>query len=252
MSDFIFRLFGVYPEAQPDVFGAAAAPGIGMVLWLLTTIACYPAFWLFLRRAKKIPLRFNSTAFAALVSLAVLPVLLSTLTFLNAVSSIEMLSTVTTTENYLLDHTIVCQGDRTKLDAGRIQLSKTKMADAVSVWNFNNGQRSISSSAWLNVANPCEYSAVGLAAKEELALQSVRIAQRSCLIAVIVVGIIGLLSLYSLVVREIATDLRATGGPDRVALTKVEQGFVALIVTLLFFPFGLYMCRLFKSESKRA
>lgn len=251
MSDFAFHLFGGYPAMHPNAFGGFPIPsiGIGTVAWLLMTVASYPAFWLFMRRAKGIPLRFNRTVCAAVISLGAFPLLLSMLALLNALSTTEMLSAVTTAETFLRNHVIVCQGDPTRVDINTIQLSKLEMANAVPGWRLHDGPLSISSTGWLHVSDPCDYSPVGLAVKEELALQGMHIAQRNCLIAVIVVGIIGLLSLYSLVTRDIATDIRATGHADRVVLTRIEHGFVAVIVTLLFFPFGIFVCRLFKRES---
>ncbi|PNE59773.1 hypothetical protein A8H39_01085 [Paraburkholderia fungorum] len=209
----------------------------------------YPLLYWFLRRVKKVRLRFNVTVFVAVVVAGLLPMELVGYEANRAASQLATVSMVFSAEQRIHDTMLVCEVDPGKVPPEQIQAATQRLVDSTATWFNIRSMTEVTSAQWLKRDDRC--GGGWLARKKvdtnQAEFQSAADSVKWWLIAGLVTGVIGIIAMYELVVSRLREDMREVQVEERVELKNSGEAVLALVIcAIAFLPFSLLWLRLFK------
>lgn len=215
-------------------------------------VLSYPLLVWFLRRVKRVPLRFNVTVFVAVVAAGLLPVEFAGYEASRMEVQATSMSALLSVERRVRDTMMLCAVDPSKVPPGQILASKQRLADSGGMWfKPNDMTTEITTAQWLELDSKCDGWRPSKLPNRVQFQAAVGVSER-WLIASIATGAIGLMALYVLVLGRLRQDMREAQAEAPVELRTTGEVLLAVFICLIAYsPFVLLWLGLFK-RPKRA
>ncbi|WP_321935284.1 hypothetical protein [Paraburkholderia sp. J8-2] len=217
------------------------------IIWAsLLVVLSYPCLWLFLRRYKRVPVRFNWAVAIAIASAGLLPMEFAGVMRAQSATSVYLTDRMVDTMREVVDFTLLCQGDRTKVPAARLDQVKRELAESTLTWMHIPDMKQMSTAQWLKQAEPCDGFVRGQENRrtDDAQFQSIMASFKWWVLAALVTGLVGIVAVYQLAVSRIREDMRKVQQDQPVKLTGREWACFFLICLMGFFPFSLSLVSL--------
>ncbi|MGF6604454.1 hypothetical protein P3T23_009209 [Paraburkholderia sp. GAS448] len=208
----------------------------------------YPLLYWFLRRVKRVPLRFNVTVFVAVVAAGLLPLEVVGFEASRTASQLDSMTMVFSAEQRIHDTMLVCDADPSKVRPEQIQAAAQRLADSTATWFKAMDMKEITTAQWLKLDNKCD----GWVSREKADHNRAEFLQAAesvkwWLIAGVVTGVLGIMAMYELVVSRLREDMREVQVEEPVELKNIGEVLLVLFICVIaFLPFSLRWLRLFK------
>lgn len=209
----------------------------------------YPLLYWFLRRVKKVPLRFNVTVFAAVVAAGLLPMEFVGYEANRAATQLDTTAMIFSMVHRIRDTTLVCDADPAKVSPTEVEAATQSLAASTATWFNVRDLREVTSAQWLKLDDKCNG---GWIARDKVDpnradFQKAATSLKWWLIASLITGVVGLIAMYELVVGRVREDLREVQVTEPVVFTSFGEALLAVFICVIaFLPFSLLWLRLFK------
>ncbi|KAF7963800.1 hypothetical protein AWV80_05815 [Cupriavidus sp. UYMU48A] len=212
----------------------------------------YPLLFWFLRRVKRVPLRFNVTTLAAVVAAGLLPVEFEGLEASRKLLQATSMSALLSAERRVHDTLLLCAADPSKVPPGRILAAKRRLADSGGMWTKPSDMSEITTAQWLELDSKCDG---WLPSKNPLSVQvqEAAVVTQRWMSASLATGAVGMMALYALVFGRLRQDMREVQVEGRVELRTYGERLLALFIWVIAYsPFVLLWLGLFKVSKSAA
>ncbi|MGY6251856.1 hypothetical protein ACXIVK_00230 [Paraburkholderia caledonica] len=216
---------------------------------VFAVIISYPLLYWFLRRVKKVPLRFNVTVFVAFIAAGLLPMEFSGFEANRSAVQLDTTTMVFSMAHRIRDMTLVCDADPSKVSPQEIEAARQSLAASTVKWFNVRDPREITSAQWLKLddKDKCNGGWMTHDNQNRVAFEKNVESIKWWLIASIVTSAIGILAMYQLIVSRVREDLRDAQVTEPVELKSFGEVLVAVFICVIaFLPFSLFLLRLFK------
>lgn len=203
----------------------------------------YPLLFWFLRRVKRVPLRFNVVVFLAVVSAGLLPVTFERYDASRTQVEIESIAMVLASQQRMHDTLMLCAVDPDKVHPEQIEAARKRLAESGAVWLKAKDLTKVTTAQWLERDDKCDRWVSSQ--KADLVRQAVE-AARWWLIAGICAAVVGAIALYLLVLTRLRQDIREVQEGESVELRTAGETLLAVIIGLIAYsPFSLLWLGIF-------
>jgi hypothetical protein len=217
----------------------------------------YPLLFWFLRRVKRVPLRFNVTVFVAVVAAGLLPVEFEGYEASRMELQATSMATLLSVEQRVHDTMMLCAVDPSKVPPGQIRIAKQRLADSGGMWIKPNDMTEITTAQWLELDSKCDGWLPSKNPNRVQIQEAVEVTER-WLIASIATGVVGLMALYVLVFGRLRQDMREAQVEAPVELRTAGEVLVAVFICVIAYSpivllwLGLFKCPRWAGKKSRS
>lgn len=210
----------------------------------------YPLLLWFLRRVKRVPLRFNAVVFLAVLATGLLPVEIHNYEASRMTLQGAAMHMVVSSQNRFHDTMMLCAVDPEKVRPEQIEAARERLADSGVTWLKPNELTEITTAQWLKLDDKCDgWVPTQKADQMQPAVETAR----WWVIAAIGTAVVGAIALYMLVLGRLRQDLREIQVEGPVELRTAGETLLALFICLISYsPFSLVWLGLFKCPKAAA
>lgn len=214
-------------------------------LALFAAFFSYPLLFWFLRRVKRVPVRFNAVVFLAVVAAGLLPVAFQGYEASRTDVQSASMAMVLASEHRIQDTMMLCAVDPERVQPEQIEAARKRLAESEAMWSKPTDPAEITTAQWLARDDKCDH---WVATQKLDQVQQAVDAARWWLVAGICIAVVGAIALYVLVLRRMRQDIREVQEEESVELRTAGETLLALffMCLIIYSPFSLLWLSLFK------
>ncbi len=211
---------------------------------VFAAVFSYPLLFWFLRRVKRVPVRFNPVVLLAVVAAGLLPIAFQGYEASRTELQRASMAMVLASEHRIHDTMMLCAVDLNKVLPEQIDAARQRLTESGAMWSKLNDRTEITTAQWLERDDKCDrWVPIQKADQMRQAVD----AARWWLIAGICTAVVGAIALYVLVLRRLRQDIREVQEGESVELRTAGETLLALFICLIAYsPFSLLWLCLFK------